>query len=97
MAERKTTKKTQQKPETKKTRERSANRPYEAVIAEIDKKIADHQRHIETLTAKKKDILDRAQKKEAKAKEQKAQDVLASALESGLTPEQIMERLNIKP
>lgn len=89
-AEPKKTQQTQQESEPKKTRTRSANRPYDVVIADIQEKIEKLEARLAELKNKKKDL-------EAKDKERKAKAVLDSALESGLTPEQIMERLNIKP
>lgn len=67
-------------------------RTTEQIVAEIDEKIAYHERCIETLKVKKADALTpKARKKRATAK-----NILDKAKENGLTMEEIAEKLGIE-
>lgn len=73
------------------TRTRQPNRSKEAIIKEIDKKIAYHEKCIETLKAKKEETLN--PKMTAK---QQLKAVLAKAEEQGISPEEIAKKLGVK-
>ena len=74
-------------------RKKPVRRPVEERIAEIDKKIATHEANIETLKKRKEGILN---SKLNKSKAAEMKELIAKATESGLTKEQIAEKLGIK-
>lgn len=84
MAEKKTTKKVQAE-----TKERKPRKSKEEIIKELDDKIAYHQRCIQTLTEKKDAAMQSSKKQQIK-------EVLSKAEKSGLSIEEIAEKLNIE-
>ena len=75
----------------KKTKERKT-RSQEERVAEIDKKIAYHAQCIETLKKKKNEVLNPTKKIRVK---KSISSIIAKAKESGMTNEQIAEKLGI--
>ena len=69
---------------------RKANRTKEQIIKEFDDKIAYHEKCIESLKAKKEEVLT-----PKVSPKQQLKAVLAKAEESGLSPEDIAKKLGI--
>lgn len=69
---------------------RKANRTKEQIIKEFDDKIAYHEKCIESLKAKKEEVLN-----PKVSPKQQLKAVLAKAEESGLSPEDIAKKLGI--
>ena len=71
--------------------ETRARRTKEEMIADIDKKIAFHKAHIEQLEAKKSSILNPKPRKNAVIK-----TIISKATESGMSEQEIAEKLGIE-
>lgn len=69
---------------------RRPNRTKEQIIAEFDSKIAYHEKCIESLKAKKEEVLN-----PPVTPKQQLKAIFAQAEERGLTPEEIAEKLGI--
>lgn len=68
-----------------------------AAMAEFDKKAAGIKEGIKKLEAKKKDILaPKAGKPHRRTKKQKIQELILAANKSGMTPEEIAEKLDFQ-
>lgn len=74
-------------------RKRPIRRSTEERIAEIDAKIASHEKSIESLKAKKEAILN---PKPRISKSTQIKNVISKAKESGMSIEEISERLGIE-
>ena len=73
------------------TKNRKPNRTKEQIIAEFDSKIAYHEKCIESLKAKKEEVLN-----PPVTPKQQLKAVLAKAEENGLSPEEIAKKLGIE-
>jgi hypothetical protein len=82
-----------QESESASTKRKLVRRSAEERVAEIDAKIATHQEAIEKLQAKKEEILN---PKPRLSKAAKMKAILNVAKESGMTPEEIAEKLGIE-
>ena len=72
------------------TKNRKPNRTKEQIISEFDAKIAYHEKCIESLKAKKEEVLN-----PPVTPKQQLKAIFAQAEGKGLTPEEIAERLGI--